>query len=31
VWNVDFLPDDMAEAQNAAMEAGAAAMAKALS
>ena len=31
VWTVDFLPDDMAQQQNAAMEAGAAAMAKALS
>ncbi|MGD9967034.1 MAG: SRPBCC family protein [Hyphomonadaceae bacterium] len=30
VWTVDFLPDDMAGMQNAAMEAGAAAMAKAL-
>lgn len=30
VWTVDFLPDEMAEPQNAAMEAGAAAMAKAL-
>jgi len=31
VWTVDFLPDDMAPMQNAAMDAGAAAMAKALS
>ncbi|MGQ0534226.1 MAG: SRPBCC family protein [Caulobacteraceae bacterium] len=31
VWTVDFLPDDMAAMQNAAMEAGAAAMSKALS
>jgi hypothetical protein len=31
VWTVDFLPDEMAEMQSAAMEAGAAAMAKALS
>ncbi len=30
VWTVDFLPDSTAETQNAAMEAGAAAMAKAL-
>jgi len=30
VWSVDFLPDSMAGMQNAAMEAGAAAMAKAL-
>lgn len=30
VWSVDFLPDSMAAQQNAAMEAGAAAMAKAL-
>lgn len=30
VWTVDFLPDEMAGLQNAAMEAGAAAMAKAL-
>ncbi len=30
VWTVDFLPDDMAGQQEAAMEAGAAAMAKAL-
>lgn len=30
VWTVDFLPDEMAGMQNAAMEAGAAAMAKAL-
>lgn len=30
VWTVDFLPDAMAEAQSAAMTAGAAAMAKAL-
>lgn len=30
VWSVDFLPDAMAGMQNAAMEAGAAAMAKAL-
>jgi hypothetical protein len=31
VWTVDFLPDDMAGQQDAAMEAGAEAMAKALS
>lgn len=30
VWTVDFLPDEMAAQQDAAMEAGAAAMAKAL-
>jgi len=30
VWTVDFLPDSAAETQNMAMEAGAAAMAKAL-
>ena len=30
VWTVDFLPDDMAAQQDAAMEAGAAAMARAL-
>lgn len=30
VWSVDFLPDSMAGMQNAAMEAGIAAMAKAL-
>ena len=30
VWTVDFLPDDMSGMQGAAMEAGAAAMAKAL-
>lgn len=30
VWSVDFMPDSMAGMQNAAMEAGAAAMAKAL-
>jgi hypothetical protein len=30
VWTVDFLPDDMAGMQAAAMDAGAAAMAKAL-
>lgn len=30
VWTVDFLPDSAAEGQDAAMEAGAAAMAKAL-
>ncbi|MBI3438814.1 MAG: SRPBCC family protein [Proteobacteria bacterium] len=30
VWIVDFLPDDMTPTQNAAMDAGAAAMAKAL-
>jgi hypothetical protein len=31
VWTVDFLPNEMAAMQNASMEAGAAAMAKALS
>jgi hypothetical protein len=31
VWTVDFLPDDMAGQQDAAMEAGAEAMAKTLS
>lgn len=30
VWTVDFLPDEMAGMQNASMEAGAAAMARAL-
>jgi hypothetical protein len=30
VWTVDFLPDDMAGMQDASMEAGVAAMAKAL-
>ena len=30
VWTVDFLPDDMAAAQSGAMDAGIAAMAKAL-
>jgi hypothetical protein len=30
VWTVDFLPHDMAPMQSAAMDAGAAAMAKAL-
>jgi hypothetical protein len=30
VWTVDFLPDDMAGMQDASMEAGAAAMARAL-
>jgi hypothetical protein len=30
VWTVDFLPDEMAPLQNASMDAGAAAMAKAL-
>ena len=31
VWTVDFLPDEMAPMQNAAMEAGAAAMRASLS
>ncbi|MEZ5960236.1 MAG: SRPBCC family protein [Hyphomonadaceae bacterium] len=31
VWSVDFLPDSLVERQNAAMEAGAAAMANTLS